>query len=123
MKRTLPNLLFFILLLITALLLLKLWSVIERLPQANAQPPVFVEVTAVPRRITVEDLFGNTHKGAHAAVYPAPEPDIPMDTTAQAANTFAAGPEAAYVCMRAAVANRRSSPACREILQHMGSGR
>lgn len=60
---------------------------------------------------------------AYEPSVPVVAPALPQDTTNQAAAVYAADPERVQACMDAAVAARRSSPGCAELLRALGGGR
>lgn len=108
--------------------------------QPSGNVPV-IPVLVVPNAIPTMSIGpANGHVDEPPAVAPVVEPlgnagntavfneawagELPVgDTTDQAARVYAADPDRAATCMHAAAGGRRVSPACREIIDAMGTGR
>ena len=85
--------------------------------------PVILTVMAIQ---TVAPVMATIEPPAAAPATAVPVPPVnvaPSDTTNRAAAVYNENPALAEDCMAAAVAGRRMSPACRDVIQRMGQGR
>jgi hypothetical protein len=81
--------------------------------------PIITDSTAAPVIATIQPPAI-----APATAVPVPPVNVaPADTTGRAAAVYNENPALAEDCMAAAVAGRRMSPQCRDVIQRMGQGR